>query len=353
MPKVKIGPLSIWPSTIGFVVVTFVLSGIDWLVRYKSFEELKVESGNDARVTFSSMVVPALQLVPSQFIYFPWTLLTEPYVDSTFFQLSNAPTVFYWGVEYLENNWNPEVQGGAGAGGDRIFGEAVHYLVLTGSITTAITTILKTTFSLLGFIESSQLDLPLAYGVWTIVMSFVVAIKQLSPEYNVKLLKRIKFRLKRLPFIVLSVALLYSIAWTQSVEPFLMPLFINFYVSWVYLRYYQIHNVGGVLPTTSAGTTVGTTVRGDASDTFAFVQFFPDAWQPYLKPVSKFFYHSSVFLGLFRPFNDDDIESSNLRTIQRLNGGNASEDTDSEADRRKRVALKVLEQRVASDSQQQ
>ena len=49
--------------------------------------------------------VPYLTLVPSQFIFYPWTLLTATFVEQNIFTvLLNAATIFYGG-KYLERAW--------------------------------------------------------------------------------------------------------------------------------------------------------------------------------------------------------------------------------------------------------
>lgn len=49
--------------------------------------------------------IPYLTLVPSQFIFYPWTLLTATFVEQNIFTvLLNAATIFYGG-KYLERAW--------------------------------------------------------------------------------------------------------------------------------------------------------------------------------------------------------------------------------------------------------
>ncbi|VEU21369.1 DEKNAAC102409 [Brettanomyces naardenensis] len=351
MAKVKIGPYRFWPLTLAYVGLVIVLSLLAYYVRLQSYTQLKLDNPD---ISFSSVVVPALELVPNKFFIFPWTLLTEPFVQTSIFEFVLALPVIFFGVEYLESNWN--IRAGGGRQGsvlktERAFKETAYYLTVVSFLTNISLVLLKSTAVVCGITSPETLARPTNYGFFTIVMSFLVVVKQLSPEYNVRIFKVIKFRLKRLPFIILTLALVLSVAIARSADPFLNPLFVNFYVSWCYLRYYQINQVAEILPTATpgSGSQATQTVRGDASDTFAFIQFFPDSWHQYLKPVSRFFYHSSVFLGLFHPFNDDDIESSNLRTIQRLNK-NTTVTSQDETDRRKRVALKVLEQRVGKNT---
>lgn len=354
MARVKIGPYHAWPLSIINVSLVIVLSLTAYIVRCKAFNHL---SASDSSVKFQDVVVPAIQLVPSKFFMYPWTLLTEPFVETSIIRFILSIVIVFVGTEYLESNWNLQQAAGLQITGSSssILDETSYYLVIVTLATDLACVIIKSATAVFGLSSTSMLAKPLNMGMFAIFMSFIVVVKQLSPESNVKVFSVIKFRLKRLPFILLSFALFVSVL-RLSITPFLTPLFINFYISWFYLRYYQINHVADILPTaTNSGSSTSSgssTVRGDASDTFAFVQFFPDRWHSYLRPVSRFFYHSSVFLGVFKPFNDDDIESSNLRTIQRLNKGTRSNgsSSNSDTDRRKRIALKVLEQKVGQTS---
>ncbi|GMF08382.1 unnamed protein product [[Candida] boidinii] len=224
-------------------------------------------------------------------------------------------------------------------------------------------------------------------------MAFVVVLKQQSPEHSIKLFNGfLKLRIKQLPLLLLILSLTISLLITKSLFPYI-PIANSFYISWFYLRYIQVNSLSELLPTSESSSSGENTngddasrnisnsssnsiVRGDASDTFAFIQFFPDFIKPYLKPICRFFYHSSVFLGIIKGFNDDDIESSNLRSIKRFNSRNVSgidtasnlfsalsftsnqsqnkpntdENAKDVAERRRQFALKVLEERVGGST---
>ncbi len=348
MPRIKLGAHRVGYITLINSALVILFSSLAYYVRYLSYVKLK--ESNEG-LNFSDVVVPAIQLVPNQFVFYPWTLLISPYVQTSLFQFLSALPIMFFGTQYLESNWNLNEAEGLRTPDKGLFGETIRYLFIVTLSTNLVCVLFKSFAVVLGISPSSVISSPTNFGISTILMSFIVVVKQLSPESTAKVFSFFRFRLKRLPFIVLTLALAMSLAIFQSFSPFFIPLFVNFYISWFYLRYYQINHVGDILPTTtneSHATAHSSTVRGDASDTFAFIQFFPDGCHDYLKPVARFFYHSSAFLGLFRPFNDDDIESSNLRTIQRLNKSNAIDANGSsdESSRRKRIALKVLEQKV-------
>jgi len=111
-----------------------------------------------------------------------------------------------------------------------------------------------------------------------------------------------------------------------------------------------------------------TTIRGDASETFSFASFFPDKIQPPISTASTVIFNLLVKLGLCRPWSQGDVELSNARAEHReggaaytLGGGgggmsrtaNAAPpgSARAEAERRRALALKALDQRLHAASQ--
>lgn len=93
-------------------------------------------------------------------------------------------------------------------------------------------------------------------------------------------------------------------------------------------------------------------MKGDASDTFAFVAFFPDAVHPFLAPVCDGIYHTLVQLKLCTPFSEEAIEAGNESAASRSEGlpsimnGRGGGGRRAEAERRRALALKALDQRL-------
>ena len=95
-------------------------------------------------------------------------------------------------------------------------------------------------------------------------------------------------------------------------------------------------------------------MKGDASDTFSFVAFFPDALHPVLAPICDVIYNTLVQLRLCAPFSDGAIEAGNESAASRseglpnimnarVGGGGGRR---AEAERRRALALKALDQRL-------
>lgn len=184
-------------------------------------------------------------------------------------------------------------------------------------------------------------------GLVALEAGFLVCLKQLVPEHTVSLFKGfIRMRIKHFPaaFVIgnmLSGPLL-------GTDTALWLSLYGFTTSWVYLRFFRISEI-------SSAATGGeaTIMRGDASDTFAFVAFFPDVIHPILSPICDTIYNTLVQLRLCTPFSEEAIGVGNdnvasrseagLPSIMNSKGGGGRR---AEAERRRALALKALDQRL-------
>lgn len=135
--------------------------------------------------------------------------------------------------------------------------------------------------------------------------------------------------------------------------------------SWTYLRFYKWQ------PDLSGTSTHSPGIKGDASETFAFAYLFPDAMQPPISFIADRIHSILVALRVCTPFTAEDIASGNeqamargeaglpslLNNSGRMGGGMRSTGKREEAERRRALALKALDQRLqaatASRTQQQ
>jgi hypothetical protein len=126
---------------------------------------------------------------------------------------------------------------------------------------------------------------------------------------------------------------------------------LGFLTAWIYLRFYRI---APLLATTATGEEA--VMKGDASDTFAFSRFFPDSIQVVLDPLTDSIYKTMVALKLCMPFSEEAIDQSNEQASARAEGGLPSlmiggrggraGGRREEAERRRALALKALDQRL-------
>lgn len=125
----------------------------------------------------------------------------------------------------------------------------------------------------------------------------------------------------------------------------------GFFTGWLYLRFFRVADIGA---SESEAATSGR-MRGDASETFAFVSFFPDVVYPFLAPICDGIFDVMVKVGVLKPFADDVVERATESAAARSEGGLPSLMNGSgegggarraEAERRRALALKALDERL-------
>ena len=207
----------------------------------------------------------------------------------------------------------------------------------------------------LGFSKSLGLEIDISsswaqiQGSASLQGAFLVAFKQLVPEHTVTILKGIlKIRVKHFVAIFLVANTLSGIILGTDTS-FVLAWF-GFFDSWIYLRFYKMQ------PDWSGTNTGGSGIRGDASETFAFAYFWPDVVQPPVAAVADGIYNALVTLRICSPFSAEAVESSNEQAVSRSEGGLPSllnqdgrkggAGKREEAERRRALALKALDQRL-------
>lgn len=196
-------------------------------------------------------------------------------------------------------------------------------------------------------VDNSRSPTPIQ-GLVAVEAGFLVALKQLVPEHTVSLFKgMIRIRIKHFPAIfVLANMISGPLLGTDTA--FWLSL-TGFLTSWIYLRFFRISEI-----TTSATGGEGATMKGDASDTFSFVAFFPDVMHPFLTPICDGIWSMLLQLKICTPFSEEDIEAGNESAASRsdglpsiMNGGSrGGGGRRAEAERRRALALKALDQRL-------
>lgn len=190
-------------------------------------------------------------------------------------------------------------------------------------------------------------------GLVAVEAGFLVALKQLVPEHTVALFKgAIRIRIKHFPA-VFVLANMISGPLLGTDTAFWLSL-SGFLTSWIHLRFFRISEI-----TSSATGGEGATMKGDASETFSFVSFFPDALHPFFEPVSNTVYNGLVRLKIITPFSNAAIEAGNesaasrtetLPSIMSGNSGGGGGGRRAEAERRRALALQALDQRLNAAS---
>lgn len=283
-------------------------------------------------------LIPYPTLVPSKSLYYPWTVLTSIFVEENILNFFINTAAVYLSGRYLERAW-----------GSKDFA----IVALIGAVIPNLLVI--PTYVLWGIItlDTTRADTPIA-GAITLQAAFLVAFKQLVPEHTVSLYKGlIKIRVKHFPAIFLLLNTFSGVVF--GTDTALLLAWYGLVVTWIYLRFFKYQPELG----TSTG---GLRLKGDASETFAFATFFPNAVQPPIAAICDQIYIFCCNVKILRPFSDEAVASSNeqaasrgedaLPTVMSRDLGARPISKREEAERRRALALKALDERLnAANSQ--
>jgi hypothetical protein len=187
-------------------------------------------------------------------------------------------------------------------------------------------------FNWIEFILTRNADLFLFgmryHGQMALQIALLVAFTQLIPEHQVQILGVIKTRVKSLPMVYLTLSTVLCIIGFQC--PWILIQF-GWFVGWVYLRFYK----------KNPGESAGVDTYGDRSETFSLVSWFPPFVHYPLTLLGDFVYSLANRFHLI-PSSGADVEVGGYGQVP----GTAR----AEAERRRAMALKALDQRLANNS---
>ena len=279
---------------------------------------------------FRLQEVPYLALVPSRVFYYPWTLITTTFVEQNLIGLLISLATILFGGRYFERAWGSK-------------GFAMTVLVTSLIPNVAIVPTYYIWGAIMG--NSTRASTACTGGI-TLQAAFLVAFKQLVPEHTVSIYKGVlKIRVKHFPAIFLLVNTLSGLI--LGTDTALIFAWLGFMTTWIYLRFYKKQ---------PDLTGTQTSMKGDASETFSFATFFPNAMQPPVAAVCDRVFDLMCTLKLCTPFSDEAIELSNqqaasrgdagLPTFVRQSRGKMGMSKREEAERRRALALRALDQRL-------
>lgn len=302
------------------------LTAVSLLVQYirTSFYNQAISSGTN--VEFDEILIPYLQLIPNHTLFNPWTVITSIFIDTKIWRYLLSFFITLFAGKFVERSWSGK--------------ELIKFVIIVGATSNLLNSIVLIFCNILG-LGVTFFNVPVD-GNLSILIGFIVVFKQLIPEHSITLVGGIGGRVKHIPFLTLVFSLVISII-NKETNPFLQTL-LGFLTSWAYLRFFQTNVIDPILPSNSVGVQK---LKGDASETFSLVSFFPSITHVILSPIFDQFYELAVQVGVIEGFNQNDIEQGNLIANRRLTGQHSSASSDSRnaAERRRQVALKVLEER--------
>ncbi|KAK4047926.1 hypothetical protein OIV83_005110 [Microbotryomycetes sp. JL201] len=259
----------------------------------------------------SDGMVDWLVVTPGNVMWYPWTLLTSSFVENNLIEFLFSLLTLPLAGRYLERVW-----------GQLEFLKFVAVVVVASNIVACV----------VSYIEAVVLGNPALFlygmsyhGLMALQTGFLVAFTQLIPEHQVQMLGGLfKMRVKSLPMLYVTVSNVACLLGYQS--PWILIQF-GWLISWFYLRFIKI-NEGGEF-------------RGDRSETFSFAAWFPPFAQKYVSQLTNFVFNLAVRFKILTPW--PDLESGSTVGYTAVPGGARAE-----AERRRALALKALDQRMAS-----
>ncbi|KAF9654216.1 DUF1751-domain-containing protein [Thelephora ganbajun] len=283
------------PVTRAFAAATVVLSLLYYWISWSS---------SDPYAT------PYLILVPGTSIFYPWSFLTAGLVETSLIELAVTILFIPPSLRYFERLWGTI--------------ETIKFIAVTIVISNIIA------FGL-SWIEYFVFQSPaFAFGIqyhgqMALQTGILVAFTQAIPEHQIQVFGVFKARVKSLPMAYNTFSVIMSVIGYQS--PYLLIQF-GWLVSYVWLRFYKKG---------SGDSLGGPTVYGDRSETFAFVMWFPPFAHGPVSVLADTLCSLATRLHLI-PSAGHDIEAG----YTQVPGGARAE-----AERRRAMALKALDQRMA------
>ncbi|KAI1318738.1 eukaryotic integral membrane protein [Xylariaceae sp. FL0255] len=263
-----------------------------------------------------------LQLVPQLSLFYPWTFLTTTLAESTLLGLLTAGFTLFQGGRYLERAWSSR--------------EFTKFLLVTSLVPNFLCFLLFV--ALFSITRNEMWTMSTIAGTIPLQISFLIAFSQLLPAHTVTLFRGVlSMRVPKFPLIYIGLITAFNFGpWISDAS---LPLALcGFLTSWTYLRFYKT-----VFP--DLDSSQSSSLRGDASETFAFAEFFPAPVKPFVASFSDQVFNVLVAAHLCTPFSQADIsaaQNQGSHFIPRSAPGGVR----AEAERRRALALKVLDQRL-------
>lgn len=307
------------------------------------------------QLSFNIFYTYPLILFAHRGIYYPWGFVTTTFVERGPLGLVFSALALFYGGKYLERAW-----GGA---------EFAKFMLFAAMLPNVVVFLLYSFLAVLPVGEgwtyvavdvvsarqtgpNVQLSSTPINGSIAVQAAFLVSFKQLVPEHTVAVARDlIRVRIKHFPALFILVNT-FSWIFLRTHTAGLLS-WSGFMTSWVYLRFYRKAD------TFSAATGESNVIRGDASDTFAFAQFWPERVQQPIALLSDAVFNLLVTMRVCTPFSAEAVDAGNQQTNSRSEGGLPSLLNPSgregmpygggrreEAERRRALALKALDQRL-------
>ncbi|KAJ7705996.1 eukaryotic integral membrane protein-domain-containing protein [Mycena rosella] len=245
-------------------------------------------------------------------LFYPWTFVTSVLVETTIFELILSLICVPPSLKYLERLWGSV--------------ETLKFI----AVSVGFSNVIAVGFNWIEFIFTKDADLFLYgmeyHGQMALQIAILVAFTQIIPEHQIQVFGVIKARVKTLPMAYLTISTVMTFLGFQC--PWIIIQF-GWFVGWIYLRFYK----------KNTGDSTGGDSYGDRSETFSLISWFPPFVHYPLGLLANFVHSLATRLHLI-PAASADVESGLYSQVP----GSAR----AEAERRRAMALKALDQRLAN-----
>ncbi|KAJ6780564.1 hypothetical protein PWT90_11055 [Aphanocladium album] len=306
--------INIPPVTRVLLIALVAQSLLSAAIRYRQWSET------------ASIVIPYLTLVPQLSLVYPWTFLTSTLVEGNIFTLAIACFTLYQGGRYLERAWSSA--------------DLAKFLVIVSLVPNVLTFATMVFFFTLT--RNERWTLSTITGTIPLQISFLVAFSQLVPAHTVTLFRGVvSLRVMRTPILYTGLVAVLGLTPVLSRAAVWQAAY-GFLASWTYLRFYKT-----VFPDLDSSQPAS--LRGDASETFAFAEFFPAPVKPAVAALADQIFGILVAVRICTPFSAADVSHARGDALPRRAGGaggGAPGGARAEAERRRAIALRALDQRL-------
>ncbi|KAK0555316.1 hypothetical protein OC846_001744 [Tilletia horrida] len=288
------------------------------LLAFSSFIAVLRWFGTDEKLHFvtfsradSALKFPWLVIVPGQSFWYPWTLLTAAFCETSLIEFLVSAISLPLAGAYLERIW-----------GSR---ELLRFTAITIVLSNVVAWFLAVLIFVVFRSEFAVFGLQY-HGLEALQVGFLVALTQLIPEHAVQLFRgAISIQVKKLPMLYVGFSNVMCLLGYTS--PFIL-IQLGWLVAWAYLRFFKIGESG---------------IRGDRSETFSFT--------PVVSRISSFLHGIFVRLRVIKPWTyqpgDLEVGLGGPASANSYASPQQSSASRAEAERRRAMALKALDQRMA------
>ena len=179
-------------------------------------------------------------------------------------------------------------------------------------------------------------------GTIPLQISFLVAFSQLVPAHTVTLFKGVlSLRVPKFPLLYIGIVTVLALTPLLTIASLFLAV-TGLFTSWTYLRFFKT-----VFPDLDSSQPAS--MRGDASESFAFAEFFPGPVKPLVAALSDQVFGALVAMRICTPFSAADVSAASAGSGHHLlqrGAAQAPGGVRAEAERRRALALKALDQRL-------